>query len=104
MGIMNPRDENDIIQQFKDGDPSQFGWIVQKYQDRTYNLCRRLLGNLQDAGDATQDPPLYGIEMPPANLIDISDKKKGEFNIPTASFSLYGGLTNQTGKLFVFDW
>jgi RNA polymerase sigma-70 factor (ECF subfamily) len=55
MGIMNPQDENYLIQQFKDGDPSQFKWIVLKYQDRIYNLCRYLLGNPQDAEDAAQD-------------------------------------------------
>lgn len=55
MGIMNPQDENNVIEQFKDGDPSQFKWIVLKYQDRIYNLCRYLLGNPQDAEDAAQD-------------------------------------------------
>jgi RNA polymerase sigma-70 factor (ECF subfamily) len=55
MGIMNPQDENYLIRQFRNGDPSQFEWIVLKYQDRIYNLCRYLLGNPQDAEDAAQD-------------------------------------------------
>jgi RNA polymerase sigma-70 factor, ECF subfamily len=55
MGIMNPQDENYVIRQFNDGDPSQFGWIVLKYQDKIYNLCRYLLGNPLDAEDAAQD-------------------------------------------------
>ena len=33
----------------------QFEWIVLKYQDKIYNLCRYLLGNPQDAEDAAQD-------------------------------------------------
>ena len=55
MGIMNPQDENYLIQQFKGGDPSQFERIVLNYQDRIYNLCRYLLGNPQDAEDAAQE-------------------------------------------------
>ena len=55
MAVMPPQDENYLIQQFKDGDPSTFEWIVLKYQDKIYNLCRYLLGNPQDAEDAAQD-------------------------------------------------
>jgi RNA polymerase sigma-70 factor (ECF subfamily) len=52
---MTPQDENYLIRQVKDDDPSTFEWIVLKYQDRIYNLCRYLLGNSQDAEDAAQD-------------------------------------------------
>ena len=55
MAVMNPQDENLLIQRFKAGDLSIFEIILKKYQDRIYNLCRYLLGNPQDAEDAAQD-------------------------------------------------
>jgi RNA polymerase sigma-70 factor (ECF subfamily) len=55
MGIKDPRDELFLIRQFKDGDQSTFEWIVKKYQDRIYNLCRYLLVHPQDAEDAAQE-------------------------------------------------
>lgn len=55
MSIIPPQDENYLIQQVKDEDPSTFEWIVLKYQDKIYNLCRYLLGNPQDAEDAAQE-------------------------------------------------
>jgi RNA polymerase sigma-70 factor (ECF subfamily) len=55
MDIKDPIDEPFLIRQFKDGDQSPFEWIVKKYQDRIYNLCRYLLVNPQDAEDAAQE-------------------------------------------------
>ncbi len=55
MGIQDPGDELFLIKQFKDGDRSTFEWIVKKYQDRIYNLCRYLLVHPQDAEDAAQE-------------------------------------------------
>jgi RNA polymerase sigma-70 factor (ECF subfamily) len=55
MSIRPPRDENYLIKQFNDEDSSTFEWIVLKYQDKIYNLCRYLLGNPQDAEDAAQE-------------------------------------------------
>lgn len=44
-----------IIDRFKNGDPSAFEDIVLKYQDKIYNLCRHMLGSAHDAEDAAQD-------------------------------------------------
>jgi RNA polymerase sigma-70 factor (ECF subfamily) len=55
MAAMILQDETLLIRQFKAGDPSAFGSIIQIYQDRIYNLCYYLLGNPQDAEDAAQD-------------------------------------------------
>jgi RNA polymerase sigma-70 factor, ECF subfamily len=55
MSILPPQDENYLIQQFKDEDPSTFEWIILKYQDKIYNLCRYLLRNPLDAEDAAQE-------------------------------------------------
>lgn len=48
-------DDIRFIENFKNGDTLAFGALVQKYQDRIYNLCRYLLDNPQDAEDAAQD-------------------------------------------------
>jgi RNA polymerase sigma-70 factor, ECF subfamily len=52
---MKWEEDNRIIERFKNGDPSAFGDIVLKYQDKIYNLCRHMLGNEHDAEDAAQD-------------------------------------------------
>lgn len=48
-------DDNDLIRRFKVGDTFAFGELVGKYQDKIYNLCRSMLGNVHDAEDAAQD-------------------------------------------------
>lgn len=52
---MHPFDELGIIRRFKNGDTSAFEDLVLLYQDRIYNLCRHMLGNVHDAEDAAQD-------------------------------------------------
>ena len=52
--MQNPDDLN-LIARFKSGDSSAFEEIVRAYQDRIYNLCRHMLGNVHDAEDAAQD-------------------------------------------------
>jgi len=52
---MDEADDLVVVNRFKDGDTSAFEEIVLKYQDRIYNLCRRMLGNAHDAEDAAQD-------------------------------------------------
>lgn len=48
-------DELDFINRFKNGDTTAFNELVLRHQDRTYNLCRHVLGNAHDAEDAAQD-------------------------------------------------
>ena len=47
--------ESDLIERFKQGDPSAFEAIVRKHQDRIYNLCRYMLQDPRNAQDAAQD-------------------------------------------------
>jgi RNA polymerase sigma-70 factor (ECF subfamily) len=61
-----------LIKRFKDGDSSAFGEIVLKYQDRIYNLCRHMLGNLHDAEDAAQDAFLKAYQALPKFQPDAS--------------------------------
>jgi RNA polymerase sigma-70 factor (ECF subfamily) len=51
----NNSDESPIIERFKTGDEAAFEELVLKYQDRIYNLCRHMVGNVHDAEDAAQD-------------------------------------------------
>ena len=50
-----PTYEEELIQQSKDGDLDSFNQLVEKYQKQVYNLAMRMLGNRQDAEDATQE-------------------------------------------------
>ena len=45
----------ELIIRFRNGDQSAFEDILLEFQDRIYNLCRRMLGNAHDAEDAAQD-------------------------------------------------
>ncbi len=55
MVFVQKDDDRTLVDRFKKGDPSAFGEIVLKYQDKIYNLCRHMLGSPHDAEDAAQD-------------------------------------------------
>jgi RNA polymerase sigma-70 factor (ECF subfamily) len=48
------RDE-DLVRRFLSGDAPAFGILVERHQTRVYNVALRVLGNAEDAHDATQD-------------------------------------------------
>jgi RNA polymerase sigma-70 factor (ECF subfamily) len=48
------RDE-DLVRRYLAGDTSAFGVLVERHQTRVYNVALRVLGNAEDARDATQD-------------------------------------------------
>lgn len=45
----------ELIEKVKSGQTEAFGDLVRKYQDRVFNVCWRICGNLEDARDLTQD-------------------------------------------------
>lgn len=47
--------EADVILAVKNGDGSAFTSLVEAYQRPVYNLCYRMLGNQQEAEDASQE-------------------------------------------------
>ena len=50
-----PQTERDLLLSAQKGDQQAFAHIVQSYQRPVYNLCYRMLGNQQEAEDATQE-------------------------------------------------
>jgi RNA polymerase sigma-70 factor (ECF subfamily) len=50
-----PPDEAQLIERSRAGDIEAFNALVLLYQDRVFNLCLRMLGDLQAAEDATQE-------------------------------------------------
>ena len=48
-------DEKEIIEQVLAGDNNAFGLLVERYQDRVYNLTLRMCGNADDAFDLAQE-------------------------------------------------
>jgi len=54
MGDGQPSDA-EVIQRCRRGEVEPFSLLVERYQDRIYNLAFRLLGNADDALDAAQD-------------------------------------------------
>ena len=51
----HPPTERDLLLSAQKGDHQAFASIVQSYQRPVYNLCYRMLGNQQEAEDATQE-------------------------------------------------
>lgn len=48
------RDE-DLVRRYLEGDPQAFGVLVERHSARIYNVALRLLGDPDEARDATQD-------------------------------------------------
>jgi len=52
--VSDPSDESLLAAHLR-GDPSAFGTLVTRHERRIYGLCLRILGNREDAEDATQE-------------------------------------------------
>ncbi|NLK73291.1 MAG: sigma-70 family RNA polymerase sigma factor, partial [Clostridiales bacterium] len=48
-------DEKILLRRAIDGDIECFEQLIEKYQTKAYNIAFRILGNEEDAKDATQD-------------------------------------------------
>lgn len=49
------RDDNELIDAFKQGERSAFDRLINHYQDKIFTLCRYLLESPEDADEAAQD-------------------------------------------------
>ena len=52
---MDPQEDQDWLLQAQKGDSQAFSHLVEAYQRPVYNLCYRMLGNAEDAEDASQE-------------------------------------------------
>ena len=52
--MSDPSDESLLAAHLR-GDPRAFGTLVTRHERRIYGLCLRILGNREDAEDATQE-------------------------------------------------
>ena len=48
-------DENLLIQKSQSGDIKSFEMLIETYQKKAFNIAYRMLGNLEDANDVTQE-------------------------------------------------
>jgi RNA polymerase sigma-70 factor, ECF subfamily len=48
-------DDSELVRGFQGGDDQAFGTLMARHERRVYNLAYRMLGNSEDARDATQD-------------------------------------------------
>jgi RNA polymerase sigma-70 factor (ECF subfamily) len=48
-------EERKLIEQVQKGDLDAYGDIIREYQTSVFNVCLRILGNVQEAEDLTQD-------------------------------------------------
>ncbi len=57
-----PLEDLELVERVKSGDAAAYADLVRKYQDRVFNTCWRICGNLESARDLTQDAFLRGFE------------------------------------------
>ena len=50
-----PETDEDLVRRFQDGSAGAFESLVERHQGRVYNLCLRVLGDPDEAADASQD-------------------------------------------------
>ncbi len=58
-----PLAEAELIEQVRAGHTEAYGDLVRQYQDRVFNTCWRISGNLEDARDLTQEAFLKAFEQ-----------------------------------------
>jgi RNA polymerase sigma-70 factor (ECF subfamily) len=50
-----PETDERLVRRFQDGSADAFEMLVQRHGARVYNLCLRILGDAEEAADASQD-------------------------------------------------
>lgn len=55
-------DDAELVQQVMTGQTEAFGVLIEEYQDRVFNTCWRICGNVEDARDLTQEAFLKAYE------------------------------------------
>jgi RNA polymerase sigma-70 factor (ECF subfamily) len=50
-----PEPDARLVRRFREGDAGAFETLVERHGGRVYNLCLRMLGDPDEAADASQD-------------------------------------------------
>jgi RNA polymerase sigma-70 factor (ECF subfamily) len=53
--VTTPEPDDELVRRYLRGDTAAFGTLVERHGQRVYNLCLRVLGNREDAADASQE-------------------------------------------------
>jgi RNA polymerase sigma-70 factor (ECF subfamily) len=53
--VDGPETDEDLVRRFQGGNAGAFDILVERHQGRVYNLCLRVLGDPDEAADASQD-------------------------------------------------
>lgn len=56
--VIDQSDETTIVRKAQAGNLEAFEWLIQKHERQVLGLCYHVLGNLEDAKDASQDTVL----------------------------------------------
>jgi RNA polymerase sigma-70 factor (ECF subfamily) len=59
--VNDARPDQELVRSYLSGDAAAFSVLVERHQARVFNVCLRLLGNGEDAADATQDAFLVAL-------------------------------------------
>lgn len=53
--MSDPSDDRELVDRYLAGDAAAFTTLVERHQARVYSVCLRVIGNPEDAADATQE-------------------------------------------------
>lgn len=53
--MSDPSDDRELVDRYLAGDAAAFSTLVERHQARVYSVCLRVIGNPEDAADATQE-------------------------------------------------
>jgi RNA polymerase sigma-70 factor (ECF subfamily) len=53
--VSDPSDDRELVDRYLAGDAAAFTTLVERHQARVYSVCLRVIGNPEDAADATQE-------------------------------------------------
>jgi RNA polymerase sigma-70 factor (ECF subfamily) len=53
--VQDPRPDDELVRRSIAGDAASFTTLVERHRDRVFNVCLRVVGNVDDAADAAQE-------------------------------------------------
>lgn len=60
--MIDPEPDSELVSRYQRGDTAAFSTLVERHQTRVYNLSLRMMGNPDDAADATQDAFIHAFK------------------------------------------